>query len=131
MASIFIILHCMYIHTYIHIQDALTNRGIFICIHYDGFEARVSIKQEQQILMFHWMLEKITCQFYEIKWKLILWLNCLFFLNFFFRSLLCKFSFSVKLKYYIRCITAPKVIPKIPYECSITKCQELPVPRVE
>ena len=32
---------------------------------------------------------------------------------------------------YIWCITAPKVLPKFPYELSITKCQELPVPRVE
>ena len=32
---------------------------------------------------------------------------------------------------YIRCSTAPKVLPKIPYELPITKCQELPVLRVK
>ena len=32
---------------------------------------------------------------------------------------------------YIWCIIAPKVLPKIPYELSIAKCQELTVPRLE
>ena len=32
-------------------------------------------------------------------------------------------------KCYIRCSTAPKVLPKIMYELSIIQCQELTVPR--